>query len=98
MPATSELSVREASAQLYEAITHRVGPRDFGAGDPLVRSISEYGQRAREHDGEGLRAASLHVYEALTHHVGPRDLGAGDAFVRALTAYAEACRREGPKA
>jgi hypothetical protein len=91
----SHPSVSEASAQLYEALSHHFGPLDLSATDPVVRAISEYGQRCREHDEEGIKRASAHVYEALTHHFGPRDLGATDPVVKALSAYGQACREAG---
>ncbi|WP_322796435.1 hypothetical protein [Tepidiforma sp.] len=90
-----EEAVKQASAHLYEALTHHYGPLDLAAHQPIVRAISEYGQRCREHDEEGQAVASRHVYEALTHHFGPRDLAANDPVVRALAEYGEACRRAG---
>jgi hypothetical protein len=93
----AQLSVHEASEHLYEALTHHVGNLDLAANDPLVLAISEFGQRNREHDAEGIDRASRRVYEALTHHVGPRDLAANDPFVLALAEYGEACKREGTK-
>lgn len=93
----AEDRVQAASQALYEALTHHFGPLDLGAHDPLVRSIAEYGERARARDDEGMRAASEHVYEAMTHRFGPRDLGAQDPIVKALAAYGEALRTAGPK-
>ena len=95
---TPEEAVKRASAHLYEAMTHHFGPLDLAAHQPLVKAISEYGQRSREHDEEGIKKASAHVYEAMTHHFGPRDLGATDPVVHALAEYGQACREAGPKA
>jgi hypothetical protein len=92
-----ESAVKQASAHLFEAMTHHYGPLDLAAHQPLVKAISEYGQRNREHDDDGVKLASTHVYEALTHHFGPRDLGADDPVVRALAEYGKACRDAGPK-
>lgn len=94
----AEAAVKQASAHLYEAMTHHYGPLDLSAHQPLVKAISEYGQRSREHDDEGIKLASTHVYEALTHHFGPRDLGAHDPVVMALAEYGQACRTAGAKA
>jgi hypothetical protein len=94
----TEEAVKRASAHLYEAMTHHYGPLDLAAHQPLVKAISEYGQRSREHDEEGIKRASGHVYEALTHHFGPRDLGATDPVVHALAEYGQACRAAGKKA
>jgi len=91
----AETRVRQASEHLYEALTHKFGPLDMGATQPLVRAISEYGQRSREHDEEGVREASRHVYEAMTHHFGPLDLGAHQPVVKALAEYGKACREAG---
>ncbi len=93
----AEEAVKRASAHLYEAMTHHYGPLDLSAHQPLVKAISEYGQRSREHDDEGIKRASTHVYEALTHHFGPRDLGATDPVVHALAEYGQACREAGKK-
>ena len=98
MSTTTDLIVEQASAALSEAITHHVGPLDLGAHQPIVRAISEYGQRCRERDEDATRDASQHVYAALTHKFGPLDLGANDGFVKALAAYGQACREAGPKA
>jgi hypothetical protein len=92
-----EAAVKAASAHLYEAMTHHFGPLDLAAHQPLVKAISEYGQRSREHDDAGVAAASTHVYEALTRHFGPRDLSANDPVVKALAEYGNACRAAGPK-
>jgi hypothetical protein len=94
----AENRVKQASEHLYEALTHKFGPLDMGANQPLVRAISEYGQRSREHDEEGIREASRHVYEAMTHHFGPMDLGAHQPVVRALAEYGQACREAGARA
>ncbi len=94
----AEEAVKRASGHLYEAMTHHYGPLDLAAHQPLVKAISEYGQRSREHDEEGIKRASTHVYEALTHHFGPRDLGATDPVVHALAEYGQACRAAGPRA
>lgn len=94
---TAEEAVKRASTHLYEALTHHFGPLDLSAHQPLVKAISEYGQRSREHDEEGMKKASQHVYEALTHHFGPRDLGANDPVVHALAEYGQACRDAGKK-
>ena len=88
-------AVKQASSHLYEAMTHHYGPLDLAAHQPIVKAISEYGQKSREHDEEGVKAASTHVYEALTRHFGPRDLSANDPVVKALSEYGEACRRAG---
>ncbi len=93
-----EAAVKKASAHLYEAMTHHYGPLDLAAHQPLVKAISEYGQRSREHNDDGVKLASAHVYEALTHHFGPRDLAANDPVVKALAEYGQACRDAGPKA
>ncbi len=93
----AEAGVKQASAHLYEAMTHHYGPLDLGAHQPLVKAISEYGQRSRERDDEGVTLASAHVYEALTHHFGPRDLGAHDPVVKSLVEYGKACRGAGIK-
>ena len=93
----TEEAVKRASAHLYEAMTHHYGPLDLAAHQPLVKAISEYGQRSREHDEEGIKRASAHVYQALTHHFGPRDLGATDPVVHALAEYGQACRAAGKK-
>ncbi len=94
----AEAAVKAASAHLYEAMTHHYGPLDLAAHQPLVKAISEYGQRSREHDEDGIALASKHVYEALTHHFGPRDLAANDPVVKALSEYGQACRAAGVKA
>jgi|GEM_PF-2265096 len=93
-----EAAVKQASAHLYEAMTHHYGPLDLAAHQPIVKAISEYGQRSREHDEEGIKRASAHVYEALTHHFGPRDLAANDPVVKALAEYHQACWDAGVKA
>ena len=93
----TEAAVKQASSHLYEAMTHHYGPLDLAAHQPLVKAISEYGQRSREHDEDGVKQASTHVYEALTHHFGPRDLGAHDPVVVALAEYGKACRDAGAK-
>ena len=93
----TEDAVKQASAHLYEAMTHHYGPLDLAAHQPIVKAIAEYGQKSREHDEDGVKMASTHVYEALTHHFGPRDLSAGDPVVRALSEYGAACRAAGPK-
>lgn len=93
-----EAGVKQASARLYEAMTHHYGPLDLSAHQPLVKAISEYGQRSREHDEDGVKLASAHVYEALTNHFGPRDLAANDPVVIALAEYGQACRDAGIKA
>lgn len=95
MMTDAEARVRQASEHLYEALTHKFGPLDMGANQPLVRAISEYGQRSREHDEERIREASRHVYEAMTHHFGPLDLGAHQPVVKALAEYGKACREAG---
>lgn len=88
-------SVHEASTHLYEAMTHHFGPVDLSATDPVVRAVTEFGQRCREHDAAGEAVASAHVYEALSHHFGPRDFAANDPLVVALSEYAQACREAG---
>lgn len=92
---SAQLSVEEASAHLYEALTHRFGPLDLSADQPLVRAISEYGQRCREHDEEGIAKASARIWEVLSHHSERLDLGAGDPLVKALSEYGAACRAAG---
>lgn len=91
----AEARVKHASEHLYEAMTHHFGPLDLGAHQPIVRAVSEYAQRNREHDDAAIAAASTHVYEALSHHFGPLDLSAGDPLVKALAEYGEACRAAG---
>jgi hypothetical protein len=93
-----EVRVKEASEHLYQAFTHRFGPLDMGAHQPIVLAISEFGQKSRDGDDEGMHAASQHVYEALTHHFGPLDIGAHDKLTLALAEYGEACRAAGPRA
>lgn len=93
--ANPEQAVKAASAHLYEAMTHHYGPLDLGAHQPLVKAISEYGQRCRENDEAGQAAASTHITEALTSHFGPRDLGANDPVTRAIAEYGAACRKAG---
>lgn len=95
MSVATHPTVSQASAHLYEALSHHFGPLDLSATDPVVRAISEYGQRSREHDERGIAEASRRVYEALTHHFGPRDLGANDPVVIALSEYGQACREAG---
>ena len=94
-PSVENGPVGEASAHLYEALTHKFGPLDLGAHQPLVKAISEYGQKCRERDEDGIREASKHVYEALTHGFGPLDLGAHQPIVKALAEYGSACREAG---
>jgi hypothetical protein len=96
MPDTEE-AVKKASAKLYEAMTHHYGPLDLAAHQPIVKAISEYGQRSREHNEDGVKTASTHVYEALTKHYGPQDLSANDGVVKALAEYGDACRKAGTK-
>ncbi|MCK9520266.1 MAG: hypothetical protein M0R74_14765 [Dehalococcoidia bacterium] len=91
------LSVEQASEHLYQALTHRFGPLDLSADQPLVRAISEYGQRSREHDEEGIAQASERIWEVLSHHAERLDLGADDPLVKALSEYGAACREAGPK-
>ena len=93
----SEEAVKQASGHLYEAMTKHYGPLDLAAHQPIVKAISEYGQKSREHDEAGVKEASEHVYEALTRHFGPRDLGANDPVVKALAEYGQACRAAGSK-
>lgn len=88
-------SIQQASTHIYEALSHHFGNIDLSANDPVVRAISEYGQRCREHDEEGQHAASAHMYEALSHHFGPRDFGANDPLVIAISEYGQACRDAG---
>lgn len=95
MTPVSHPSVQQASTHLYEALSRHFGPLDLGANDPVVLAISEYGQRCREHDEEGMSAASARVYEALSHHFGPRDFAADDPLVIALSEYGQACREAG---
>jgi hypothetical protein len=93
----TEAAVKQASAHLYEAMTHHYGPLDLSAHEPLVKAISEFGQHSRAHNDAGVTTASAHVYEALTHHFGPRDLAANDPVVKALAEYGKACRAAGIK-
>lgn len=95
--ATPETRVQEASQHLYEALSHHFGPLDLGAHQPLVVAISQYAQRCRAQDDEGIALASTQVYEALTRHFGPMDLGAHQPIVVALAEYGRACRDAGPK-
>src|SRR4051812_37218069 len=88
-------TIHEASTHLYEALSHHFGPIDLSAGDPVVRAISEFGQRCREHDATGEAAASAHVYEALSRHFGPHDFAANDPLIIALSEYAQASREAG---
>ncbi|MGE0600833.1 MAG: hypothetical protein AB7J35_04255 [Dehalococcoidia bacterium] len=92
-----EAAVKAASAHLYEAMTHHYGPLDLSAHQPIVKAISEYGQRSREHDEAGVAHASEQIYAALTHHFGPRDHAANDGVVKALSEYGKACRDAGVK-
>lgn len=92
-----EAAVKKASAHLYEAMTHHYGPLDLAAHQPIVKAISEYGQKSRQHDEAGVSTASAQIYEALTHHFGPQDHGANDGVVRALSEYGKACRDAGVK-
>jgi hypothetical protein len=78
-------------------MTHHYGPLDLAAHQPIVKAISEYGQRSREHNEDGVKTASTHVYEALTKHFGPQDLSANDGVVKALAEYGDACRKAGTK-
>lgn len=87
--------VHQASQHLYEALTHRFGPLDLGAHQPLVLAITEYGAECRKGDEDAITAASQRVYEALTHHFGPMDLGAKQPIVVALAEFGEACRAAG---
>lgn len=95
MTPVSHPSVQQASTHLYEAMSHHFGPMDLGANDPIVRAISEYGQRCREHDVAGMDAASAQVYAALSRHFGPRDFAATDPLVIALSEYGQACKEAG---
>jgi hypothetical protein len=90
-----ESTVQAASQHLYEALTHRFGPLDLGAHQPLVKAIAEYGQASRSGDDTRVKEAGQHVYEALTHHFGPLDLGAHEPIVRALAEYGKASRQAG---
>ena len=94
----STLSVEQASAHLYEALTHHFGPLDLSAHQPIVRAISEYGQRCREQDEQGIAEASKHIWQVLSHHSERLDLGARDPLVKALSEYGAACKAAGPKA
>lgn len=91
----ADARVKQASQHLYEALTHRFGPLDLGAHQPLVLAITQYGAECRKGNEEEIAAASQHVYEALTHHFGPLDLGAKQPIVVALAEYGEACRAAG---
>lgn len=90
-------TIEEASAHVYEALSHRFGPLDLGATDPLVKAISEYGQRCREGDEEAINEASSHIWQALSHRSERLDLGANDPLVKALAQFGDACRRAGVK-
>lgn len=92
------LTVEQASAHVYEALTHHFGPLDLGANQPLVRAISEYGQRCRQGDEEKIKEASSHIWQELSHHRERLDLGAHDPLVIALAEYGDACRRAGKAA
>ncbi len=92
-----EAAVKAASSHLYEAMTHHYGPLDLSAHQPIVKAISEYGQRSREHDEAGVAQASTRIYEALTHHFGPQDHSANDRVVKSLSEYGKACRDAGVK-
>ena len=92
---TPATTVAEASKHLWEALSHHSVTLDLGANDPVVRSISAYGQACREHDETKVSAASKHVWEELSHHATTLDLGAHDPVVMALAEYGEACRNEG---
>jgi len=94
---SAQPSVEEASAHLYEALTHHFGPLDLSADQPLVRAISEYGQACREHDEEAIAKASERIWEVLSHHSERLDLGADDPLVKALSEYGAACRAAGPE-
>jgi len=91
------ISVEEASARLYEALTHHYGPLDLSADQPLVRAVVEYGERCRERDEEGIAQASAHIWQVLSHHSERLDLGARDPIVQALSEYGAACRAAGPR-
>jgi hypothetical protein len=88
-------TVEEASGHVYEALTHHFGPLDLGATQPIVKAISEYGQRCREGDEAAIKEASSHIWQALSHHSERLDLGAHDPLVKALAEYGDACRRAG---
>ena len=92
---TSPKTLSEASAHLYEAFTHRFGPLDLSAHQPIVRAISDYAAAARSGDEEKQRAASSEIYVAITHQFGKIDLGARDQFVIALSEYGAAAAAEG---
>lgn len=95
--ATESQSVTQASAKLYEAFTHRFGPLDLSAHQPIVKAVSDYAAAARLHDQAKLHAAADEVYVALTHQFGPRDFAANDPFVVALSEYGAACAAETAK-
>ncbi len=95
---TTQKTVAEASAHLYEAFTHRFGPLDLSGHQPIVKAISDYAAASRAHDQERIDAASREVYVALTHQFGKIDLGAREHFVIALSEYGAACAAEGEKA
>jgi hypothetical protein len=92
------LSVEEASKNLQEALARHRGPVDFSVDDPVVRAITEYGDRCRKHDDAGAAEASRKVYEAITRHIGPRDFASDERLVRALSEYGAACRAQGSPA
>lgn len=94
---TAEEAVHEASAHLYEALTHHFGPLDLGAHEPLVLAIAEYGQQCRKGDNVSIDTASKHIFEALTHHFRPLDLGAHEPITVALAEFGKACRAAGTK-
>ncbi|HEX6031650.1 MAG TPA: hypothetical protein VFY90_09455 [Tepidiformaceae bacterium] len=98
MTANSTLTVEQASTHVYEALTHHFGPMDLSAKQPLVRAISEYGQRCREGDEDRIKEASAHIWQELSHHSERLDLGAHDPLVKALAEYGQACRRAGKAA
>ncbi len=91
----AEARVKTASGHLYEAFTHKFGPLDLGPHQPIVKAISEFGQRSREADDEAIHKAGEHIYEAMTHHFGKIDLGAHDPLIIAIAEFGKACRGAG---
>ena len=88
---TAEDRFHEASEHLYQAILETYG-HNFGAHQPIIRAIAEYGQACRH--GADWRDASEHVYTALHFNLGS-GFGANQRIIRALSEYGQACRDAG---
>jgi len=91
---TVEARFHEASEHLYNALRDAYG-RSFGAEQPIVKAISEYGQACRL--GADPHEASEHVYRALRFHLGGT-WGAHQPIITALSEYGRACRELGRRA